>query len=133
MSQRSEALAERLEQGARALEDFASGLSEGEWQNRLPGDGRKFGVVVHHVASMYPLEIQLAQVLAGGQAIKDVTPGTRSTRSTASTPGTSMRLLWRRRWSCCGGTARRPPRPFARWETRSWTKRLRCHSTETLR
>ena len=33
---------------------------------RGPKDGRKIGVIVHHVATMYPLEIQLAQTLAGG-------------------------------------------------------------------
>jgi hypothetical protein len=71
--QRANALAERLEQGARALADFASTLTDGEWQTRVPGDGRKIGVIVHHVASVYPLEIQLAQALAGGNAITGVT------------------------------------------------------------
>ena len=70
---RANALAERLEQGARALAAFTSTLTQTEWQNRLPGDGRKVGVVVHHVASMYPLEIQLAQTLAGGQPVAGVT------------------------------------------------------------
>jgi hypothetical protein len=73
MSQRSNALAERLEQGARALADFASGLTDAEWQARGPKDRRKIGVVVHHVASMYPLEIQLAQTLAGGKPVVGVT------------------------------------------------------------
>jgi hypothetical protein len=73
MSQRSNALADRLEQGARALAELAAGLSDVEWHTRLPKDGRKVGVVVHHVGTMYPLEIQLAQVLAGGQPIVDVT------------------------------------------------------------
>jgi hypothetical protein len=73
MSQRSNALAERLEQGARALEDFASGLTDAQWQMRLPHDGRKFGVIVHHVASVYPLEIKLAVTVAEGQAIAGVT------------------------------------------------------------
>jgi hypothetical protein len=62
-----------LELGALALEAFASSLTEFEWQSRIPGDGRKIGVVVHHVASMYPLEIQLAQSLAKGQPIEGVT------------------------------------------------------------
>jgi hypothetical protein len=70
---RSNALATRLEQGARALADLASLLSEVEWQTRLPKDGRKIGVVVHHVASVYPLEIQLAQSLAAGNPIVGVT------------------------------------------------------------
>ena len=73
MSQRSNALADRLEQGARALAELAAGLSDVEWHTRIPKDGRKIGVVVHHVGSMYPLEMQLTQVLAAGQAIENVT------------------------------------------------------------
>ncbi len=73
MNQRSEALADRLEQGARALATFASALTDTEWQSRIPTDGRKVGVVVHHVATMYPLEIELAQTLARGEAVTGVT------------------------------------------------------------
>ena len=73
MNKRSEALATRLEDGARALASFASALTTAEWQARLPKDGRKIGVVVHHVANMYPLEIQLAQTLASGQPVSGVT------------------------------------------------------------
>ena len=72
MSKRTNALADRLEEGARALADFASGLTAAEWQVHTPKDGRKVGVIVHHVASMYPLEIQLAQTLAGGKPIEGV-------------------------------------------------------------
>jgi DinB family protein len=70
---RANSLADRLEQGAHALALFASGLTEAEWQTRLPGDGRRIGVVVHHVASVYPLEIQLAQTVAGGNPVTGVT------------------------------------------------------------
>ena len=70
---RSEALAARLEAGAAALAAFAATLSETEWQMRLPKDGRKVGVVVHHVASVYPIEIQLASLLASGRPVSDVT------------------------------------------------------------
>src|SRR4051812_12238345 len=73
MSQRTEALAQRLEEGAAALSAFASALTEAEWQSRVPKDGRKVGVVVHHVGTMYPLEIQLAQTLARGEPITGVT------------------------------------------------------------
>ena len=73
MSKRSDALAQRLEQGARALGDFAASLSEAEWQTRVPHDGRKIGVVVHHVATVYPLEIQLAQAVAAGKPVTDLT------------------------------------------------------------
>jgi DinB superfamily len=72
-SRRANALAERLEQGARALDALASALTDAEWQTRIPGDGRKVGVVVHHVATMYPLEIQLAQALAEGKPVAGVT------------------------------------------------------------
>jgi hypothetical protein len=75
LNQRSEALATRLESGATALAGFAATLSEAEWQMPLPKDGRKIGVVVHHVASMYPIEIQLASLLAAGQPITGVTWG----------------------------------------------------------
>jgi hypothetical protein len=70
---RSEALAMRLEAGAAALAAFATTLSETEWQMHLPKDGRKVGVVVHHVASMYPVEIQLAALLAAGRPVAGVT------------------------------------------------------------
>lgn len=73
MNARSNALAERLEQGARALAAFANGLTAAEWQARVPGDGRAIGVIVHHVASVYPLEIQLAQGLAAGKPLVGVT------------------------------------------------------------
>src|SRR4051794_30683594 len=70
---RAEALAIRLEEGAAGLAALASTLSEAEWQTRLPKDGRKIGVVVHHVASMYPIEIQLASLLAAGRSVTGVT------------------------------------------------------------
>jgi hypothetical protein len=73
MSKRSEALAARLEAGATALAAFAATLTETEWQARLPKDGRKVGVVVHHVASVYPVEIHLAQTLASSQPVSGVT------------------------------------------------------------
>jgi hypothetical protein len=73
MSKRSYELARRLELGALALEAFASSLTEFEWQTRLPRDGRKIGVMVHHVASVYPIEIELAQTVAKGQAVEGLT------------------------------------------------------------
>jgi Mycothiol maleylpyruvate isomerase N-terminal domain len=73
MSRRSYALAERLEEGAHALATFASALTDAEWHTRTPKDGRPVGVIVHHVASVYPVEIQLAQTLAQGQPVVGVT------------------------------------------------------------
>ena len=53
-------------QGARQApaSRFASSLTDAEWQTRMPKDGRTVGVIVHHVASVYPIEIQLAQTIA---------------------------------------------------------------------
>ena len=72
-SLRSHALADRLEHGARALATFASALTDAEWCTPVPKDGRTIGVVVHHVASVYPVEIQLAQTLAAGRPVVGVT------------------------------------------------------------
>src|SRR6266851_9386831 len=73
MSQRAQLLADRLQQGAQALAGFVDTLSDAEWKMKVPKDGRPVGVVVHHVASVYPLEIQLAQTLAGGKPVAGVT------------------------------------------------------------
>jgi len=73
-SRQAEALAQRLEQGARALADFARTLTDAEWRTPFgTTDKRTIGVIVHHVASIYPLEIQLAQVLATGKPVTGVT------------------------------------------------------------
>ena len=74
LTDRATALAQRLEEGAGALAAFASTLTDAEW-NRPFGttDRRTIGVIVHHVASIYPLEIQLAQLLAAGKPVTGVT------------------------------------------------------------
>jgi hypothetical protein len=72
-SQRADALADRLEQGARALAAFATSLNDAEWKVRTPHDGRAVGVIVHHVASVYPIEIQLAQTVADGKPVTGLT------------------------------------------------------------
>jgi DinB superfamily len=73
-SERAEALAQRLEEGAGALAAFAGTLTDAEWRTPFGAtDRRTIGVIVHHVASIYPLEIQLAQVLATGKPITGVT------------------------------------------------------------
>ncbi|MCF7568470.1 DinB family protein [Sabulilitoribacter arenilitoris] len=70
---RANALAERLLLGANTLATFAEGLSDAQWNQPVLGDGRTIGVVVHHVANVYPLEIELAQVLASGNPITEAT------------------------------------------------------------
>ena len=72
-SERANDLAERLERGAEDLANFASRLTVSEWNTRIPHDGRKIGVVVHHVASMYPIEIGVTKAIAAGQAVIGLT------------------------------------------------------------
>jgi hypothetical protein len=69
----AETLARRLEQGIDALAAFAAPLSDAQWKTPIPKDGRLVGIVVHHVASVLPIEIELAQALAKSQAITGVT------------------------------------------------------------
>jgi hypothetical protein len=73
LASRASQLAERLERGAQALIDLASRLTDAQWRLPLTGDGRPIGVVVHHVASVYPVEIELAQTIAAGKPVAGVT------------------------------------------------------------
>ena len=74
MSKRAEWLASRIEQGADELAAFAEGLSKEQWQTPVSAtDRRAVGAIVHHVASMYPIEIGVAQTVANGNAVTDVT------------------------------------------------------------
>jgi hypothetical protein len=74
LNRRAELLASRIELGAAALANFAEQLSGAEWRTPVSArDGRTVGVLVHHVASVYPIEIHVAQVIASGQPITDVT------------------------------------------------------------
>jgi ubiquinone/menaquinone biosynthesis C-methylase UbiE len=72
-SRRAALLADRIEQGAAGLATFAEGISEAEWRVSVSGsDHRTVGVIVHHVASMYPIEIDVARAVASGKAVTDV-------------------------------------------------------------
>ena len=72
MSSRANTLADRLEKGANQLLAFAEGLSKAEWQTLCPNEKRSIGVLVHHVASAYLVEVDLIQGLASGKAIEGV-------------------------------------------------------------
>ena len=76
MGRRAESLAARVEEGADGLAAFAEGLSETEWRtptSRSGRDRRSVGVIVHHVASVYPIEIDLARTIASGKPVTGVT------------------------------------------------------------
>jgi SAM-dependent methyltransferase len=72
-SRRAALLADRIEQGAAGLAAFAETLSEAEWSTPVSQtDHRPVGVIVNHVATMYPIEINVAKAVAGGNAVTDV-------------------------------------------------------------
>jgi 2-polyprenyl-3-methyl-5-hydroxy-6-metoxy-1,4-benzoquinol methylase len=72
-SARAGLLADRIEQGAAGLAAFAEGISEAEWHLPVSStDHRSVGVIVHHVASMYPIEINVARAVASGNTVTDV-------------------------------------------------------------
>jgi hypothetical protein len=48
-------LADDIEAGAQALAAFAEVLTDADWQAPVSAEGRPVGVLVHHVASVYPL------------------------------------------------------------------------------
>jgi len=73
MSARANQLADRIEEGAALLAAFARDLSNAQWDTTVPRDGRTVGVIVHHVASMYPIEMGVVQKAVAGESITDVT------------------------------------------------------------
>lgn len=73
MGRRSDQLADRIEEGAATLAAFAKDLSDAQWRTAVPHDGRTVGVTVHHVASMYPIEMDVVHAVAQGGAVTDVT------------------------------------------------------------
>ena len=74
VGRRAKLLADRIQEGAAILAAFAEELSEEEWRAPVSAtDRRSAGVIVHHVASMYPIEIDVARAVASGKAVTDVT------------------------------------------------------------
>jgi hypothetical protein len=73
MGKRSEALAQRIELGAQTLAEYAQGLSDEQWRMKVRPDGRQVGVIIHHVASVYPIEVHLATEVAKGNPVVGVT------------------------------------------------------------
>ena len=73
MSERANELADRIEKGAQALAAFVEGLSDSDWNYVVPKEERSVGNLVHHVANMYQVEVDLALQLAEGKPITGVT------------------------------------------------------------
>ncbi|HWA57252.1 MAG TPA: DinB family protein [Gemmatimonadales bacterium] len=66
-------LADRIQEGATTLANFARELTDAQWRIIVPRDGRTVGVLVHHVANMYPIEMTVVQQAVEGKPITDVT------------------------------------------------------------
>jgi hypothetical protein len=64
-------LADRIEEGATALAAFAEQITAEEWTRPVSKtDQRTVGVIVDHVANMYPIEVDAARVVASGKAFE---------------------------------------------------------------
>src|SRR5437763_16727253 len=73
MGRRAESLADRIQEGAAGLAAFAEGLSDAESRPPISGtDRRSVGVIVHHLARVFALEIDLARTISRGTASTDV-------------------------------------------------------------
>lgn len=73
MDERAKVLAERIEEGANSLAAYIEAFSEEEWNTIIPNEKRSVGTLAHHVASMYPAEVDLTLQLASGKPITDLT------------------------------------------------------------
>lgn len=73
MSIRAQGLAQRVAQGHQEVISFIKECSEAEWNTICPKENWSVGVVIHHVASVLPVEIELTKILASGQPITGVT------------------------------------------------------------
>ncbi len=102
-SRRAEVLADRIEEGAARLEEFAHRLTDSEWNMQViegGRPGRTVGVVIDHVATVYPIEIELAQAIANGKTITHITwdavnylNGKHSTEKANPTKSETLELL----------------------------------------
>jgi hypothetical protein len=67
MSTRAENLADRILQGAQELKSYVETLSDEQWQMQSDHEGRIVGVLVHHVASAYMVELDIINGMANGE------------------------------------------------------------------
>lgn len=75
MNSRAKVLADRIARGAENIAAFAETLTDAQWATPIAPDGRKAGVMIHHVASVYGLEVDVARKLGAGESIVGVTWG----------------------------------------------------------
>lgn len=73
MSSRAKVLADRIARGAEDLAAYAETLSDAQWATPIIPDGRRAGIMIHHVGSVYGLEVDVARKLGAGESITGVT------------------------------------------------------------
>jgi hypothetical protein len=73
MSSRAKVLADRIARGAENLAAYAETLSDAQWATPITPDGRRAGIMIHHVGSVYGLEVDVARKLGAGESITGVT------------------------------------------------------------
>ncbi len=74
-SSRAQQLGDRIEEGAARLAAFIKELPEALWTKPISAtDRRTVGVVVHHVAWIYPIEIEVARAIGSGMAVETAWP-----------------------------------------------------------
>jgi hypothetical protein len=75
MTRRPDLLASRIEEGADVLAAFVEPLADTDWRAPMATgtDRRPVGVIVHHVANMYPIEMEVVRAIAAGKPVTDVT------------------------------------------------------------
>ena len=73
MSERAAELAAQFERANQNFIEEVERLTDDQWRRLVPGENWTVGVVVHHVASVYPIELDLARTVASGKPIVGVT------------------------------------------------------------
>jgi hypothetical protein len=64
MATRAEVLSDRIAQGAEEFIAAIEALSDAQWQTLCGDEQRSVGVLAHHVGTMYPIEADVARMLA---------------------------------------------------------------------
>jgi uncharacterized damage-inducible protein DinB len=73
MGQRSQALAEQLEQVNRQITATIERCSDAQWKTKTSGEKWPVGVVAHHVAQSHEGIAGLVRMIAGGQPLPPIT------------------------------------------------------------
>ena len=73
MGEQAQALANRLEQVNNTLIATVEQCSEADWNKHSTNDARPMGVIVHHLASTHEAVLDMAQGVAAGQPLPDLT------------------------------------------------------------